>query len=374
MPVSSVQWQPGEYIAFASSVANQVAQRLSPHEALVAGVVARFTEDLSRLAAGSDEVGRVGQCEQWQCFPAEELWWPVWWCPYQAVSTASVDWSLQTARGADAPPTTGCAGSAAGTVTSAEAALLRMDSGVAEDRAVSQTVLVHAAGGSVEEAAASQCTQGPPSPAGQTRAAKTTHRRRARRKVGRGCAALHEPGSDSELTERSEPTSLDGELEGVAEACVHAANGLVCHADPGDGAAVVGLCCPCLQSDPSHQHAECCSSHPGGRSSQDSSEPEGIQDINSSVLGFLTHADWGSVKQTARHLCPGLKVSTSGSHVARTAALQELLGWAFVDGLQEVEGWLDFDQVGEDLDALESDVWVGALLCRRPVGCKSPLR
>ena len=83
---TSLQWQPGECIAFAASMANQVAQRLSPHEALVAGVVARFTKDLSRLAAGAGDLVGAGQCGPWQWFPAEELWWPVWWCPYQPVS------------------------------------------------------------------------------------------------------------------------------------------------------------------------------------------------------------------------------------------------------------------------------------------------
>ena len=33
--------------------------------------------------------------------------------------------------------------------------------------------------------------------------------------------------------------------------------------------------------------------------------------------------------------------------------------FAFADGLQEIEGWLDFGQAAEDLEALENDVWSG---------------
>ena len=67
-------WEPGEYIAFAASMAKQVAQRLSPHEVLVAGLVARFTEELIRLAAGGLDSCRAGQCEHWQWGLVEDLW------------------------------------------------------------------------------------------------------------------------------------------------------------------------------------------------------------------------------------------------------------------------------------------------------------
>ena len=49
VPTPSAPWQPGEYIAFAASMANQVAQRLSPHEDLVAGMV------LEAYAGGTDK-------------------------------------------------------------------------------------------------------------------------------------------------------------------------------------------------------------------------------------------------------------------------------------------------------------------------------
>ena len=33
--------------------------------------------------------------------------------------------------------------------------------------------------------------------------------------------------------------------------------------------------------------------------------------------------------------------------------------FSFADGLQEIEGWLDFGQAAEDVEALENDVWNG---------------
>ena len=40
------------------------------------------------------------------------------------------------------------------------------------------------------------------------------------------------------------------------------------------------------------------------------------------------------------------------------------MAFSFADGLQEIEGWLDFGQAAEDLEALENDVWSGGTTLR----------
>ena len=75
------------------------------------------------------------------------------------------------------------------------------------------------------------------------------------------------------------------------------------------------------------------------------------------MLRFLSASEWARVQQTARHLCPGFKVS-SPAGVDR-GVLKEFLGSIFVDGLQEIEGWLHFAGAAEELDILEQDVWNG---------------
>jgi hypothetical protein len=75
------------------------------------------------------------------------------------------------------------------------------------------------------------------------------------------------------------------------------------------------------------------------------------------LLRFLSASEWASVQQTARHLCPGFKVSSPAG--VDIGVLKELLGSTFVDGLQEIEGWLDFAGAAEELDILEQDVWNG---------------
>jgi hypothetical protein len=42
-----------------------------------------------------------------------------------------------------------------------------------------------------------------------------------------------------------------------------------------------------------------------------------------------------------------------------TGLLKEYVAEAFVSGLQEIEGWLDFAGAAEDLDLLEEDIWNG---------------
>ncbi len=50
-----VPWGPDELVAFATSMAGQVANKLSQQEEHVRGVVERFTEDLLRLSRGQGE-------------------------------------------------------------------------------------------------------------------------------------------------------------------------------------------------------------------------------------------------------------------------------------------------------------------------------
>ena len=82
------------------------------------------------------------------------------------------------------------------------------------------------------------------------------------------------------------------------------------------------------------------------------------------LLDFLTNAEWGRVHQAARHLFHGVAAGIQGRAAVGTAALRELVEFAFADGLQEIEGWLDFGQAAEDLEALENDVWSGGTILR----------
>ena len=52
--------------------------------------------------------------------------------------------------------------------------------------------------------------------------------------------------------------------------------------------------------------------------------------------------------------------------------MKELLGSAFVDGLQEIEGWLDFAQVAEELDTFEQDVVSGGTTLSQAARLKVP--
>ena len=60
---------------------------------------------------------------------------------------------------------------------------------------------------------------------------------------------------------------------------------------------------------------------------------------------------------------PGLQPPPShmqmGQAAAGAAVLRELVDFAFADGLLQIEGWLDFEQAAEDLEALENGVWNG---------------
>ena len=100
----------------------------------------------------------------------------------------------------------------------------------------------------------------------------------------------------------------------------------------------------------------------GGGSDPEGKGLEGTRTGSFSLVNFLTKADWGRVQQVARYLCPGSAASMLGRAVIGTDVLKEHLGIAFGDGLQEIEGWLDFAQAAEDLEALDDDVWHGGTI------------
>ena len=183
---------------------------------------------------------------------------------------------------------------------------------------------------------------------GQTRCAKTTRRGKRKKNEAASCVALHVPGSEDELTERSEPSSVQGQSDSFIEDLAVTAERAA-----GPAAQAIGLpvedvvCCSCLQSDPSSQSA----GSPHGE------ELGNICVDADSLLRFLSASEWACVQQTARHLCPGFKVSSPAS--VDIGLLKELLGATFVDGLQEIEGWLDFAGAAEELDILEQDIWNG---------------
>ena len=78
---STEPWGPDELVSFASSMAWQVAQKLSKHEDLAQGLVDRFAEDLLRLSRGPVEPNQAAMAGAWQQGPEDLLWWPMWWCP-----------------------------------------------------------------------------------------------------------------------------------------------------------------------------------------------------------------------------------------------------------------------------------------------------
>ncbi len=45
-------------------------------------------------------------------------------------------------------------------------------------------------------------------------------------------------------------------------------------------------------------------------------------------------------------------------------SFEKIVEVAFADGLQEIEGWLDFGQAAEDLEAPEHDVWSGGTIVK----------
>ena len=74
-------WGPEELVAFATSMAGQVAQKLSQHEERAQGVVDRFAEDLRRLRRDPWEAHQEATAGAWHQGTGDLIWWPMWWCP-----------------------------------------------------------------------------------------------------------------------------------------------------------------------------------------------------------------------------------------------------------------------------------------------------
>ena len=74
--------QPSEHVASAVSMAGQVAQQLCPDAGRVALFVARFAEDLGRLAASDKGWNAVELGGESSFEGVWGPWWPVWWCPF----------------------------------------------------------------------------------------------------------------------------------------------------------------------------------------------------------------------------------------------------------------------------------------------------
>jgi hypothetical protein len=81
-PASPEPWGTDELVIFASSMARQVAQKLSTQDDLVQGVVERFAEDLLWLSRWPAEPSQAALPGEWQQGPEDLLWWPMWWCPF----------------------------------------------------------------------------------------------------------------------------------------------------------------------------------------------------------------------------------------------------------------------------------------------------
>ena len=72
-------WGPDELVSFASSLAGQVAKKLSKQDDLVQGVVDRFAEDLRGLIRGRGDPSQAAMAVAWQQGPEDLFWWPMWW-------------------------------------------------------------------------------------------------------------------------------------------------------------------------------------------------------------------------------------------------------------------------------------------------------
>ena len=162
-------WGAAELVVFASSMARQVAHKLSDQDDLVNGLVERFAEDLRWLSQRPMGPSQADQHGVWQQEPEEALWWPVWWCPF------SSQWP---------------------------------DAGFA---AASSTAAGEQTAGSVVGMGGQEHAGGTPDPEGRTRRTKNIRRRGKKKKVARGCAAVHAPESEVEQWEGSETSSGQGD-------------------------------------------------------------------------------------------------------------------------------------------------------------------
>ena len=167
-PTTPVPWGAAELVVFASSMARQVAHKLSDQDDLVNGLVERFAEDLRWLSQRPTGPSQADQHGVWQQEPGEALWWPVWWCPF------SSQWP---------------------------------DIGMA---AASSTAAGEQTAGSVVGLGGQEHAEGTPDPAGRTRHTKKLRRRGKKKKAARGCAAVYAPESEEEQWEGSEPSSGPG--------------------------------------------------------------------------------------------------------------------------------------------------------------------
>ena len=167
-------WGTDELVSFASSLARQVAKKLSTQEDLVQGVVERFAEDLLRLSRGPGEPSQAAMPGVWQQGPEDLLWWPMWWCPFPS------QWSE---AGADEAPFTAVDELAA--CSPAEVGVQAPES---------------------------------PNPGVQTCRAKPTRRgNKRKKKAAESCVVLQVSEPECELSERSGPSSVQGESDSSIE-------------------------------------------------------------------------------------------------------------------------------------------------------------
>ena len=292
----------------------QVAQKLSKQEDLAQGVVDRFAEDLLRLSRGPVEPNQAAMAGAWQQGPEDLLWWPMWWCPD--------------------PPKWSAAGVEETTLTVDEPAACR------PAEAVPQA----------------------PGASGQGVQSCLTKPTRRRCKKGKARVRLVEPqvpGPDDEQAEHSGSSGLQSESDGSSRSSGDDLSG----ADESGPAVVAvggleeeGVCCPCFQPEPFAQTGGCAEAC-GGHDESPEGEELGDTLVDDSLMRFLSAPDWARVQQAARYLCPGLIASPPAG--ADIRLLKDYVAEAFVSGLQEIKGWLDFAGAAEDLDILEQDIWNG---------------
>ena len=298
---SPVPWGPDELVSFATSMAWQVAQKLSKQEDLAQGVVDRFAEDLLRLSHGPVEPSQAAVAVAWQQEPGDLHWWPMWWCSH--------------------PPQWSEAG-------------------------IEETALT------VDEQAACRPTEPSaqaPGVAGlgvQSGFTKPARRRCKKRKARVRFVEPQVSDPDEEQEELSGSAGLLSESDGSGgssggDLLDTVAGSIGLAAVVARSLDVQGVCSPCLRQEPGAQPGDQCVAPL----------------VEGSVRSFLSAPEWARVQQAARHLCPGL--SASPAVRVDTGLLKEYVDEAFVSGLQEIEGWLDFAGAAEDLDILEEDICGG---------------
>jgi hypothetical protein len=305
-------WGPDELVSFASSMAWQVAQKLSKQEDLAQGVVDRFAEDLLRLSRGPVEPNQAAMAGAWQQGPEDLLWWPMWWCPN--------------------PPRWSAAGVEETTLTVDEPAACR------PAEAVSQA----------------------PGASGQGVQSCLTKPTRRRCKKGQARVSFVEPRGPEPGDEQDEHSGSSG-MRSESDDSSGSSGGDLSGADERNsnspatvavgGLEEEGVCCPCFQPDQFTQPGGCAEACGGF------GEELGGTLVGDSLLSFLSAPEWARVHQAARYLCPGLSANLTVR--VDIGLLKVYVDAAFESGLQEIEGWLDFAGAAEDLDILEQDILDG---------------